>query len=80
MGNNEGLGAYVDYPVDITKFKKGPTPNPDDSNELWMMFVDWNGYKDPETKTVGKLAAFINVAHSKFCKEYVSPTALACWS
>ena len=81
MVNQEGLAGamYVDYPVDIVKFKKGATPNTDDSNELWKMYVDWNGFEDPETRRIGKLASFIGVAHNKFCKEYVSATDKACW-
>ena len=81
MVNNEGYAysTYIDYPIDIVKFKKGPTPDRDDENELWKMFVDWNGFKDPVTKNVGRLGAYISVAHSKFCTEYVSPTAKACW-
>ena len=81
MVNQEGLAdaMYVDYPVDIVKFKKGATPNTDDSNELWKMYVDWNGFEDPETRRIGKLASFIGVAHNKFCKEYVSATDKACW-
>ena len=81
MVNQEGLAdaTYIDYPVDIVKFKKGATPNKDDSNELWRMYMDWNGYEDPETRRIGKLASFIGVAHPKFCKEYVSRTDKACW-
>ena len=81
MVNQEGLAdaMYVDYPVDIVKFKKGATPNTDDSNELWKMYVGWNGFEDPETRRIGKLASFIGVAHNKFCKEYVSATDKACW-
>lgn len=81
MVNNEAYAdnIYVKYPVDIVKFEKGSTPDPDDSNELWRMFVDWNGFKDLATKQAGRLAAFIDVVHPKLCKEYVSPTAMACW-
>lgn len=81
MVNNEdyAYSQYVDYPVDVVKFKKGATPDSDDANELWKMLVDWNGYKDPVTKQAGQLAAFIGVAHPNLCKEYVSPTAMACW-
>ena len=52
MVNNEDLAdaMYVDYPVDIVKFKKGATPNKDDANELWKMYVDWNGFEDPEAR------------------------------
>mmetsp|Transcript_15467 Transcript_15467/g.33423 ORF Transcript_15467/g.33423 Transcript_15467/m.33423 type:complete len:479 (-) Transcript_15467:59-1495(-) len=78
VNNKEYASAtYINYPVDIVKFKKGPTPNPDDSNELWKMFVDWDGI-NPQTG-VGQLAAFTSVAHSKFCTEYVSPTSKQCW-
>ena len=81
MVNQEGLAdaTYVDYPVDLVKFKKGATPNKDDSNELWKMYMDWNGFEDPDTRRVGKLASFIGVAHPKLCKEYVSATDKACW-
>jgi len=72
MVNNEDLASeqYVEYPVDITKFKKGTTADPEDNNELWKVKVDWNGYVDPVTKTVGQLAPFIDVAHPYFCTEY----------
>ena len=81
MVNQEDLAdaMYVDYPVDIVKFKKGATPNKEDVNELWRMYVDWNGFDDLETKRRGKLASFIGVAHPNLCKEYVSPTDKACW-
>jgi hypothetical protein len=81
MVNQEDLAGatYVNYPVDIVKFKKGATPDKDDSNELWKMYMDWNGFDDPETRRIGKLASFISVAHPKFCKEYVSRTDKACW-
>jgi hypothetical protein len=81
MVNNEDLAdaTYVDYPVDIVKFKKGATPNKDDANELWKMYVDWNGFEDAETRRIGKLASFIGVAHPKLCKEYVSATDKPCW-
>ena len=81
MVNNEDLAdsTYVDYPVDIVKFKKGATPNKDDANELWKMYVDWNGFEDPETRRIGKLASFIGVAHPKLCREYVSATDKPCW-
>ena len=81
MVNQKDLAdaTYVDYPVDIVKFKKGATPNTDDSNELWRMYIDWNGFEDPDTRRIGKLASFIGVSHTKFCKEYVSATDKACW-
>ena len=81
MVNNEDLAdaTYVNYPVDIVKFKKGATPNKDDANELWKMYMDWNGFEDPETKRIGKLASFIGVVNPKFCKEYVSATDKPCW-
>ena len=41
--------------------------------------MDWNGFEDPETRRIGKLASFVGVAHPKFCKEYVSRTDKACW-
>ena len=69
----------VDYPVDIVKYEKGFTSDPDDKNELWKMFVDWNGDSDPQTKQKGKLAAFIGVAHPNLCTEYVGETTTACW-
>ena len=81
MVNNEDLAdaMYIDYPVDIVKFKKGATPNKDDANELWKMYVDWNGFEDPEARRIGKLASFIGVAHPKLCGEYVSATDKPCW-
>ena len=81
MVNQEDLAdaTYVKYPVDIVKFKKGATPNKEDSNELWKMYVDWDGFEDPGTSRVGKLASFIGVAHPKLCKEYVSATDKPCW-
>ena len=81
MVNQEDLAheMYVKYPVDIVKFKKGATPYTDDSNELWKLFMDWNGFEDPETRRRGKLAPFIGVAHPNLCKEYVSATSKACW-
>ena len=81
MANNEDLAdaIYVDYPVDIVKFKKGATPNKDDANELWKMYVGWNGFEDPEARRIGKLASFIGVAHPKLCREYVSATDKPCW-
>ena len=79
--NNEDLSdaTYVKYPVDIVKFKKGATPYKDDANELWKMYVDWNGFEDPDTRRIGKLASFIGVAHPNLCREYVSATDKACW-
>eukprot|EP00563_Minutocellus_polymorphus_P002922 CAMPEP_0181039242 /NCGR_PEP_ID=MMETSP1070-20121207/10363_1 /TAXON_ID=265543 /ORGANISM="Minutocellus polymorphus, Strain NH13" /LENGTH=141 /DNA_ID=CAMNT_0023117077 /DNA_START=522 /DNA_END=951 /DNA_ORIENTATION=- len=59
--------------------KKGTTRYTDDSNELWKMYVDWNGFEDPATRRKGKLASFIGAAHTKFCTEYVSATERACW-
>ena len=81
MVNHEALAdaTTVDYPIDMVKFKKGATPYTDDSNELWKMYVDWNGFEDPATRRRGKLASFIGVAHTKFCTEYVSATDRACW-
>jgi len=80
MVNNEDFAyaKYVEYPVDIVKYKKGFTNDPDDSNELWKMSVDWNGYVDADTKQVGKLAAFIGVAHPNFCTEYINSDK-KCW-
>jgi len=80
MENNEDLAneIYVDYPVNITKFKKGSTADPTDNNELWHMYVDWNGFEDPATRRIGKLAAFTNFA-KHFCTEYVQATSTACW-
>ena len=60
------------------RIMQGFTNDPNDANELWKIFVDWNGYVDPVTKQVGKLAAFINTAGEKFCKEYLSTNKL-CW-
>mmetsp|Transcript_15469 Transcript_15469/g.33432 ORF Transcript_15469/g.33432 Transcript_15469/m.33432 type:complete len:818 (+) Transcript_15469:75-2528(+) len=80
MVNNEDLAfeTYIEYPVDITKFKKGFTADPTDANELWKMFIDWNGYADPPLNQVGQLAARIGVAHPNFCKEYLN-TDKKCW-
>mmetsp|Transcript_7979 Transcript_7979/g.17856 ORF Transcript_7979/g.17856 Transcript_7979/m.17856 type:complete len:1048 (-) Transcript_7979:120-3263(-) len=80
MVNNEDLAyeKYVDYPVDIVKYKKGFTTDPDDNNELWRMYVDWNGFADPPTNQVGQLAAFTGVAQPKFCQEYLE-TDMKCW-
>jgi len=81
MVNNEDLAdaTYVNYPVDVVKFKKGATPNKEDSNELWKMYMDWDGFEDPDTRRIGKLASFIGVANPKLCKEYVSATDKPCW-
>ena len=81
MVNNGDLAdtTYVNYPVDIVKFKKGATPNKVDANELWKMYMDWNGFEDPDTRRIGKLASFIGVAHPNLCKEYVSATDKPCW-
>ena len=83
MVNNEDLAheMYVDYPVDITKFKKGTTADPADNNELWNAYVDWNGYAD-DKKQVGQLAAFIKTANPYFCQEYVGldkGATISCW-
>ena len=80
MVNNEDLATktYVNYPVDIAKFKKGATADPSDVNELWDIFVDWNGYVDPVTRRIGKLAAFTKFQNN-FCTEYVEATSTACW-
>ena len=83
MVNNEDLAddLYVDYPVDITKFKKGTTADPDDNNELWNAYVDWNGYAD-DNHQVGQLAAFIKTANPYFCQEYVGingGASVSCW-
>ena len=80
MVNNEDLAddMYVDYPVDITKFKKGTTADPADNNELWNVEVDWNGMNN----NVGQLAAFINVANPYFCQEYYGAddgATISCW-
>ena len=84
MVNNEDLAddLYVDYPVDITKFKKGTTADPDDNNELWNAYVDWNGYADDSNKQIGQLAAFIKTANPYFCQEYVGingGASVSCW-
>ena len=85
MVNNEDLAddLYVDYPVDITKFKKGTTADPADNNELWNAYVDWNGYAD-DNHQVGQLAAFIQTANPYFCQEYIAApetdgTSISCW-
>lgn len=83
MVNNEDLAddLYVDYPVDITKFKKGTTADPADNNELWNAYVDWNGYAD-NSNQVGQLAAFIQTANPYFCQEYVGingGASVSCW-
>ena len=84
MVNNEDLAdeMYVDYPVDITKFKKGTTADPADNNELWNAFVDWNGYADAPNNQVGQLAAFIQTANPYFCQEYFGlgeGATISCW-
>ena len=79
MVNNEDVPQYADYPIDIVKAKKGFTNDPNDTNELWKVIMDWNGYEDPATRQIGKLTAFIKVAHQKFCTEYVGATDKACW-
>mmetsp|Transcript_13009 Transcript_13009/g.28140 ORF Transcript_13009/g.28140 Transcript_13009/m.28140 type:complete len:342 (+) Transcript_13009:1249-2274(+) len=81
MINNEVLAddQYINWPVDIVKFKKGPTPDPNDGNNLWSMYVDWNGFKDA-AKQAGELAAFTSVTHPSHCTEYVGATTLACWT
>ena len=83
MVNNEDLAdeMYVDYPVDITKFKKGTTADPADNNELWNAYVDWNGFSSP---SVGQLAAFIQTANPYFCQEYIGApgtdgATISCW-
>ena len=83
MVNNEDLAheMYVDYPVDITKFKKGTTADPADNNELWNAYVDWNGFAD-DYNQVGQLAAFIKTANPYFCQEYVGldkGATISCW-
>ena len=40
MVDQADLGQYVTYPVDIVKFKKGQTPDPDDTNALWNITFD----------------------------------------
>ena len=79
MVNNEDVPQYADYPIDIVKAKKGFTNDPNDTNELWKVLMDWNGYEDPATRQIGKLTPFIKVAHQKFCTEYVGATDKACW-
>ena len=84
MVNNEDLAdkLYVEYPVDITKFKKGTTADPADNNELWNAYVDWIGYADDRLNQVGQLAAFIKTANPYFCQEYVGlgdGTPISCW-
>ena len=78
MVNNEDVPEHADYPIDIVKAKKGFTYDPNDTNELWKVIVDWNGCADPQQQ-VGKLTPFIKVAHQKFCTEYVGATDKACW-
>ena len=80
MVNNEDLAdeMYVDYPVDITKFKKGTTADPADNNGLWNAYVDWNGFNG----NVGQLAAFIKTANPYFCQEYIGigdGATISCW-
>jgi len=84
MVNNEDLAheLYVDYPVDITKFKKGTTSDPADNNELWNAYVDWNGYAPNSNNQVGQLAAFIQTANPYFCQEYIGTgdgATISCW-
>lgn len=92
MVNNEDLAdeMYVDYPVDIVKFKKGTTANPADNNELWNVLMDWNGFINGGQQ--GLLEPSIQVANPYFCQEYYGGdslnslnnnggvgTTLSCW-
>jgi len=40
MIDNADIGKYADYPVDIVKFKKGQSEDPDDNNALWSILFD----------------------------------------
>ena len=40
MVDQADLGQYVTYPIDIVKFKKGHTPDPEDDNALWNITLD----------------------------------------
>ena len=40
MVDQADLGQYVTYPIDIVKFKKGQTPDPEDDNALWNITFD----------------------------------------
>ena len=40
MVDQADLGQYVSYPIDIVKFKKGQTPDPEDDNSLWSITFD----------------------------------------
>ena len=40
MVDQADLGQYVTYPIDIVKFKKGQTPDPEDNNALWNITYD----------------------------------------
>ena len=39
MNENSALGQYVDYPINVVKFKKGETEDPTDDNSLWNITV-----------------------------------------
>ena len=58
--------------------QQGFTADPTDENELWKLYVDWNGYTDAPANRIGQLAAFIGVAHPKLCQEYIN-TDKRCW-
>ena len=58
--------------------QQGFTADPTDKNELWKLYVDWNGYADAPANRIGQLAAFLDVAHPKFCQEYIN-TDKKCW-
>ena len=62
----------------IISCQQGFTADPNDENELWKLYVDWNGYADAPANRIGQLAAFIDVAHPKFCQEYIN-TDKKCW-
>jgi len=50
MVDQADLGQYVTYPIDIVKFKKGPTPDPEDNNALWDITY---GPTDPRPPWLG---------------------------
>ena len=74
VSSKDSATPYVKYPVDIAKYKKGPTDDRTDDNELWKVFVHGLNSDAPS-----KLDAYTSVAHPNFCREYVSPTKKACW-
>ena len=52
MVDQADLGQYVTYPIDIVKFKKGQTPDPEDNNALWNITYDPT---DPQPSWMGNM-------------------------